>query len=402
MSSTLTVLTPAEVEQLGAAGVSDDEIAAVDSSIANSVVLAVKSFVDEVNDGEQSSLHVVRRESHGKHQGCLRARFEITSPDSVGIFQSGAAYPAWIRLSNGGAYQRDDRSRHISRGFAIKVLNVDRTQSGTHDFLLITSPRFFIRDLTHYPAFLKSSGENRPAQVFNFLFHLSAAERNVIEHRLALKVDDLLRSCGYSAVPYRFGHDVVKYAIAPGSSVPPAMPQPHDPPQDASVDYLEDAMNATLLASAGEPVSFGFFIQRARAGDSIDDPTTAWDGPFEPVGRITIPSGQHRGGPFDYRNNESVAERLSFDPFNAATESQPVGRTNLVRQFVYARLARFRRRELAALFERWRSNNQDQTVPGDVRNALSHLNRPEAVEIAVQDEREPEVDQAFRSLGIVS
>ena len=45
------VLAPADVERLGAAGLSDDEIAAVDASITNSLVLAVKSFVDEVDDG---------------------------------------------------------------------------------------------------------------------------------------------------------------------------------------------------------------------------------------------------------------------------------------------------------------------------------------------------------------
>ena len=158
--------------------------------------------MDEANDGVLSAGGAVRRESHGKHQGALRAAFEVTTDAGIGVFRPGASYPAWIRLSNGGAYQRDDRAEHISRGFAIKLLGMDDTPTRTHDFLFITSPRFFIRELTHYPPFLKSSAEGRPAQFLNFILHMSKDERDVIQHRRRLKVKNLLASPGYSAVPF--------------------------------------------------------------------------------------------------------------------------------------------------------------------------------------------------------
>jgi hypothetical protein len=395
-------LNHAEEDELRAAGFSDDEVAAVAQSVAASKVLAVKAFVDEANDGTAAVGGEVRRESHGKHQGCLRARFEVTTSANVGIFQQNASYPAWVRLSNGGAYQRDDRQEHISRGFGIKLLNVSGTASHTHDFLFITSPRFFIQKLTHYPSFLRSSAEGRPSQIFNFLLHMNSAERDVIKHRRALKVRNLLESPGYSAVPYQYGDDVVKYAIAPCAlDAPPVMPEPHEPPAAATENYLEDAMNQTLLTSERSAVCFHFYVQRKQETDSIDDPTRAWEGPFERVARLTIPFGQHRGGPFDYSRNDTEAERMSFDPFNATAASRPVGKTNLTRKFVYAKLAAFRRRELPELFARWRQDSRDANVPDEIRRELRQLERPEAVHPRIQDEREPEVDDGFRGLGLI-
>ena len=220
------------------------------------------------------------------------------------------------------------------------MLNVNETPTRTHDFLLITSPRFFIRDLTHYPSFLESSGKGRPSQILNFILHLSADERDVIQHRRALRVSNLLESPGYSAVPYKYGDDVVKYAIAPCRlDSPPVMPEPQEPPPGASKDYLEEAMNATLLASEHTPVCFGFYVQRKEAADSIDDPTRAWAGGFERVARLTIPFGQHRGGPFDYHGNDAIAEQLVVRSVQRDARQSSPGEDEPHPQTVYSKLA---------------------------------------------------------------
>lgn len=401
MSARLTALTPSDAAELENAGFSAKEITAVDESITISRALAVQSLVEGANGKTLAAGGAVRRESHGKHQGCLRARFEVSTSANIGLFQHGASYPAWIRLSNGGAYQRDDRSEHISRGYAIKVLGVAATPTGTHDFLMITSPRFFIRDLTHYPSFLKSSGGGRLSQIANFLLHLSPDERSVIQHRRALTIRNLLESPGYSAVPYQYGNEVVKYAIAPIGAPPPVEPQPQEPPEGASEDYLEEAMNATLAQSQHAPVCFGFYVQRQGPEDAIDDPTNAWTSPFEEVARLTIPFGQHRGGPFDYQRNDAVAERLAFNPFNAASGSRPLGKINLMRKFVYDDLAAFRRRDLPVLFSRWKANPHDTSVAEAIRDQLKKIDHPEHVSLNIQDVDEPQVDEAFKALGIV-
>lgn len=309
-----------------------------------------------------------------------------------------------MRLSNGGAYQRDDKSQHISRGWAIKMLGIEGTPTRTQDFLFITSPRFFIKDITHYPGFLKSSGDGRLGFVWNLLTNMSLEEKQVIVHRLGLKVSNLLESPEYSAVPYSYGSETVKYAVAPCGTTPPTTPESRPPPRDASPDYLEEAMSATLGRSdPAKGVCYTFFVQRPRSesADPIDNPTQAWEGAFDPVATITIPHGQHRGGAADYRANDAECERMAFDPFNATEASAPRGKTNWTRKFVYAALSRFRRVELPQVYARWQRDHQDPTIPAEYRRELGKLRDPNALAPQVKVTTEPAIDDGFRALGIV-
>jgi hypothetical protein len=107
LTETATVLDEDAKHDLASAGFTGDEIKAVAESVAISKLLGVKSFVAEANDGNLAEESSVRRESHGKHQGCLRAKVDVELPEGApeaGVFVRGASYPAWTRLSNGGQY----------------------------------------------------------------------------------------------------------------------------------------------------------------------------------------------------------------------------------------------------------------------------------------------------------
>lgn len=403
LSETARALDDNERRELQGVGFTADEIKSVAESIAISKVLGVQSFVKEANDGEAARDSSVRRESHGKGQGCLRAKVDVTTSSGAGVFQSGKSYPAWVRLSNGGAFQKDDKSQHISRGWGIKLLGVEGTATRTHDFLFITSPRFFINDIKHYPGFLRSSGNGRAGFLWNLLTNMSWEEKQVIVHRLGLKVSNLLESPEYSAVPYAYGSDVVKYAVAPCGTTPPSTPESKPPPSGAGDDYLEEAMNRSLAASdPAQGVCYAFFVQKPRgASDPVDNPTQAWEGAFEQVAKITIPHGQQQGGPADYRNNEAECERMAFDPFNTTAESEPRGKTNWTRKFVYAALSSFRRVELPKVYAKWQQNHDDASIPIEYRKELQKLRDPSALAPKIKDTREPTVDEGFRRLGIV-
>jgi hypothetical protein len=397
-------LDPQSIADLRAAGFNEREITAVGESVVVSKRLGIQSFVSENNDGTAAP-GIVRRESHGKGQGCLRAKVDVTADAGLSTFSKGKSYPAWLRISNGGAYQRDDKSTHISRGFGLKLMNVAGTPTGTHDFLFITSPRFFIHDVTHYPGFLRSSGNGRIGFFANLLFNMSWEEKKVIIHRLSLKVSNLLESPEYSAVPYRFGDQPVKYALARcDASSPPVSPESHDPPDGAGPDYLEDAMNATLAASdPAEGICYAMFVQKPRSEreDPVDNPTQAWEGAFERVATITIPHGQHKGGDADYTENAAECERMAFDPWNAPADSAPLGKTNWTRKLVYKKLAEFRRVELPKVYAKWMQNHDDPSIPEEWRRELGKLQNPEAAMLKIAKTDQPDVDEGFRKLGIV-
>ena len=112
----------------------------------------------------------VRRGQHPKHHGCVRAEF-VVEPDlpeeyRVGLFREPKTFPAWIRFSNGG--QQDDRKAD-AHGMAVKLMGVDGPKAldgedgATHDFVMVDSPVFFIRDAVDYGAFsgalLKTRGK---------------------------------------------------------------------------------------------------------------------------------------------------------------------------------------------------------------------------------------------------
>lgn len=397
-------LSDEDRRELSGGGFAPDEIDAVEESIVVSKVLGVQSFVQEANAGTVKTDSTIRRESHGKASGCLRAKVDVTTSTGAGVFKSGASYPAWIRLSNGGAYQKDDKSQHISRGWAIKLLDVAETPTHTHDFLFINSPRFFISDIRHYPGFLKSSGNGRFSFLANVLTNMSFEEKAVIVHRLGLKVSNLLESPEYSAVPYAYGSETVKYAVAPCGTTPPSTPTSKPPPSDASETYLEDAMNATLAGSqATGGVCYSMFVQKPRSGgaDSIENPTRAWEGEFEQVAKITIPFGQHQGGPSDYRANTAECERMAFEPFNTTTASRPLGKTNFTRKFVYAALSQFRRVEMPQIYQRWQLDHSDPSISAAYRDELKQIRDPQRLAPQVKETNQPGVDDGFRRLGIV-
>lgn len=393
--------SPAAID-LTALGFAADEIKAVQDSVFISKIFSVKSYVEEANNGTLDASGAVRRESHGKGHACLRANFTVNE-NGFGTFKKGANYPAWIRISNGGPYQKDDTKQHISRGFGIKLLGVPGTNTKTHDFLFITSPRFFIQDIRHYPGFLKASGNGRLHLIAHMFLGLSPAERDVIFHRTKLTIANLLESPEYSAVPFLYGKTAVKYALAScKQSAPPVLPNPQQVLPTAGPNYLADAMNKTLKAAPpATGVCYNFFIQKPAAGDLVEDPTKEWKGKFEKVATIQIPFGQHMGGAMDYRMNNTECERMAFDPWNAPKENAPTGKVNISRKYVYAALSWFRRVEFPAIFQRWLVNHNDATIPDEYSDELAELDNPKKFNPVRKSVAEPTVDPGFKKIGII-
>jgi hypothetical protein len=218
---------------------------------------------------------------------------------------------------------------------------------------------------------------------------------------MGLKVANLLESPEYSAVPYAYGAKSVKYALAPCGSVPPVNPTSRAPQSD-SENYLEEAMNRTLLESRAQGgVCYSMFIQQPKGNDSVENPTQAWNGGFEQVAKILIPNGQQREGLLDYRSNDAECERMAFDPFNVPAANRPISKTNLTRKYVYAALANFRRSEMPKLFARWKKNHDDAAIPSAILDELKKLKNPDGASPKLQDQTQPKVDEGFRQLGIV-
>jgi hypothetical protein len=300
-----------------------------------------------------------RRAQHFKQHGCVHATFEvlddIPADYKVGLFARPASYDAIIRFSNGR--QAEDR-RPGAQGMSIKLIGVPgrkileaQADAGTHDFILVDGPVFFVRDTESYARLVNEvftnvmKGLPPEAPPEKWLASVKKAHPEdipVVENYTNRVVDSPLARQFWSQVPYAFGQGdgtICRYSAVPH---PENMIAPI-PPAFRDADYLRRAM-VDHLKTAARPAVFDFCAQlRTDATpEVIDSPTVEWDTPFQRVAVITIPAQN-----FDRPEQDRFGENLSYTPWHALPEHRPVGQINEIRRSVYA--ASSRARHLAKL-----------------------------------------------------
>ncbi len=280
-----------------------------------------------------------RRGAHAKAHGCVKAQFRVLSlPDelSSGIFSEAREYPAWIRFSNGADKVQDD-SVGDGRGMAIKLMHVDRSPSGTQDFVMLNHPAFFVKNAADYVEFQKALAIDNPVKFFfpdlNPL-HFRLHELGIVMAIRSKKVSNPLDIQYWSATPYRFGATAMKFSTRPCNRTAPALST-----DTSSANYLRQNMQEHLDR---DDACFDFMIQlRKRAAEMpVEDPTIEWSekaSPFITVAKITIPAQQ-----FNTPEQQKFCEDLAFSPWHAIPEHEPLGGINRVRQTVYEVSSRIR------------------------------------------------------------
>jgi hypothetical protein len=290
-----------------------------------------------------------RRGQHPKQHGTVRATFEvlddIPATYKVGLFAKPATYHAVIRFSNGP--QTEDRQPG-PQGMAIKLVGVPgrkvldaEANAGTHDFILIDGPVFFVRNMESYARLFRELSRLPPGATPTkwraWLQRNHPDDIPVVENYHNRVVDSPLTRPFWSQVPYAFGlgdGTIARYSVAPH----PGNMLHVLPAEYRDGDYLRRTMIGQLTTAA-KPAAFDFCLQlRTDATEAvIDDPTVEWDTPIQKVAAISIP-------PQDFDRPEQVrfGEGLSYTPWHALPEHRPVGQINRIRRSVYAATSRMR------------------------------------------------------------
>ena len=301
--------------------------------------------------------HIYRRDAHARTHGCALASFTVNPVEERfrrGLFSTPKEYKAWVRYSSGNT---DIQSawKPDARGMAVKVLGVPGTKlldgeenDTTQDFLMIDNPAFFIANVEEYALATRY-------QALNQQFTYFAADENgftwnigrwrLREFRIGVQIlkfppRNLLSDRFYSMTAYKLGAgQYVKYSAKPvacaaGGKVPGSW-----------VGFGSNALQDQLVAQlkTGPAFCFDLMVQPQVAGRNmpVEDPTVEWsesDSPFVPVARIR----------FDRQDitpqiGNGFCENLSFTPWHALPEHEPVGGLNRVRKGVYQAISRYRR-----------------------------------------------------------
>ncbi len=276
------------------------------------------------------------RDAHPKMHGCVEAEFhvldDLPAELKVGLFAQARRYPAWVRFSNGAGKPQPD-SVADARGAAIKLMGVEGSRSGTQDFVLINSPRFFVRNAADYVA-LQNVGDNQIRFFFpglnpfrwrlHELFAALAITRQTVSNPLNIQY--------WSMSPYLLGETACKFTLRPAGAASAVQ---------RSIDAGFPARQPRQVAGAdGRRPSTSAFRFAAEPTMPIEDPTIAWseaDAPFVPVARLVIPRQS-----FDTPERRAFGEALSFTPWHGLDAHRPLGGINRARRVVYETISGLR------------------------------------------------------------
>ncbi len=322
---------------------------ALEDKLTDETIDVIKEYIDRrFRQGRRPAL----RDAHAKDNGCVRATFhvddDIKEDLRVGVFQHpGREYKTWIRFSNGNSERQNSRFPD-ARGMAIKLMNVkgDKLlddEKETQDFILISSPGFFVDDLVRYKDVLQQflSG----GIIAQYLATLKLRGKEIwiaVKVNLTLLTNPLFHQY-WSMTPYRLGVPPGK-RFAVKYTAKPCAPDPANFLCRLKTFFrpgfsLKTEMSKVL---AERDVCFDFFIQRYVDDEHtpVEDTRVVWNEAVskpEHVAKIIIPMQglmcAERG---------TFCENLSFSPWHGLPEHKPLGAINRVRRRVYLEISKHR------------------------------------------------------------
>ena len=281
----------------------------------------------------------VARPLHAKAHGCLKGTFKInenlTEDLQHGVFQLGAEYPIWARFSNASGTPKSDHEPDM-RGFAIKLMKVNKDGSGIQDFLMTNGPVHFVSNAKEMMAFAEAKSLGGESFAKFMASHPKAAVILLkdTEHKVASMVTERY----WSRTPFRIGKKAMKFRTIPCDGLTASAPK------ERNETYLTDDLRNR---AEQEKICFDFQVQSQMDAERqpIEDASVEWlekDSPFVSVARIIFQPQK-----FDSTEQSKFCDDLDFSPWNATPNSehpdlQPLGNMNRARKIVYPSSAGFR------------------------------------------------------------
>lgn len=263
-----------------------------------------------------------KRGQHPKHQALVRGTFEVgdavPSNFRAGVFAQPGVFDAAVRISTGPMPKDSDPNPHA---FAIKLIDVPGSPSGTQDFILLDQPTFFISNIAEYVQFFESAMQDPGATGF-FKAHPRQFGLNLTFN---VVIASQLERQYWSEVPIAMGQGAARLTLIPdvGNISGRDAATTDDGLRDALEDhFIQNRRSATFRLAAQAYVD--------EATTPIEDATSVWPTPFEEIATLTLP-------PQDFTSPEQYAfgEHLSYTPWHCMPDHQPLGGIQRCRKNLY-------------------------------------------------------------------
>jgi hypothetical protein len=308
----------------------------------------------------------MRRDAHPKTIGLVKATFTISNacPDELqyGVFAApGRTFDAMIRFSNGAPTMQHDLAFDV-RGMAVKLTRDRGDRADTfldgepdQDFMLATAEAFFGTNAVDYVGFIPAA---ESVLKLTRYFVLGLRFRGLYRLLSSLVTPASPLALDYfSQTPYRLGPHCVKYRARPvdcrSAKDDPWYARPGIRHVLGSVAKLFPKLARRAvpgfdclrmaLAHDLENRSFKYEFLVQRWPDlrhlptwAIEDGTRTWPARWERVADIEILPVR------DLDASVTEAEPMTFTPWHAMKEHQPLGSINRARFHVYKTMSTFR------------------------------------------------------------
>lgn len=311
---------------------------------------AIASAIKIITDAQaQTAPAPYRRDAHAKAHGCVQATFTVPELNNPvlehGIFNEPKTYKAWVRFSNGFNRPQKDKTKD-ARGMAIKVMGVPgkkllkaEEDEQTQDFVMLNNPTFFLPDVKSYAQFIRYQAEGSQFAFFFDDFNWDIFKWHFQDLFLGMQIlkkppDSLLDEQYHSLTAYRLGSEHFMKFSAKSCATNKTIDVDHSKPNFLRTELQEQ------LSRGGACFDFMVQVQDPTKNMPIEDTRVLWkprDSKFITVAKVAIPQQD-----FNTEEQNRFCENLSFTPWHASPELEPVGGLNRLRKFVYTETSLYR------------------------------------------------------------
>lgn len=324
------------------------------------LVLMQSSIASAENEGEKIKKQFtmfmggkpMRRPVFAKAHACLKGEFIVNDGLDenlrVGVFAE-KSFPAIVRFSNDGPPRPDQEGS--ARGMAIKLLGVKgpklldgENEATTQDFIMQNWPIFFADNAEQFFEFTQAIIEGR----LDAWFETNKRNKQILEDIKAQDLRDPLDGTYWTPTPYRLGATPMKYMVEPVECKCDKEPcgkrtidlsKPNKHKHFLKVNMAEHIKN--------QDACFSFSVQlfSNEHVTPIDHAMTAWTTPFTPVAKLVLKKGQaiNVANDKEIEKVDEACDSLSYNPWHAIAEHEPLGTINAARKVVYKGMADIRR-----------------------------------------------------------
>jgi catalase len=327
-----------------------------EEQVFDDVAATMRGISAVFNDRARNAYRSVHAKSHGLLKGMLQVYPDLPLPYAQGLFRNPADYGVIMRFStNPGDILADSIS--TPRGLAVKVIGIEGVEMGpehagyaTQDFVLVNGSVFGVPDSAGFLKQLQLLAKHaRDSQSLKQLVSSAAktAESAVevfggesaLLKQFGHPETNLLGDSYYSQVPLRYGAHIAKISVQPLSENLKELTG-----QDLEIGDNYSALRDTVVRFCKEQgAEWEIRVQLCTnlANMPVEDASVEWpqkESPYFPVARIVIPAQDA----YSPARRVVFDELLSFNPWHAMADHQPLGNVMRARRKAYAESSRYR------------------------------------------------------------